>query len=238
MNCEMSESFRLAAVLAVIGGFLESYSFLLHGHVFANAQTGNMALCGMALATRDMLGAAKYALPVIAFASGVMLVDWVRSKWGQASLFHWRQGIVAVEAGLLCGCFFLKSGTHDALANLIVSIVCALQVQTFRKVHGTSYVSTMCTGNLRSASIACMTWWRLRDAEAKRQAQYYLGIIALFMTGAAVAVPTIGCFHERSVVLPIILLMCAVTMMRSSARRVVCGGEASDQSSVSDAECD
>lgn len=85
MNQEASESFRIAALLAVTGGFLESYSFLLHGHVFANAQTGNIALCGMALAMGNMVGAVKYALPVMAFGLGVIAVDWIRGKWSLTS---------------------------------------------------------------------------------------------------------------------------------------------------------
>ena len=65
---QMSESFRTAAALAFVGGFLETYTFILHGHVFANAQTGNIALCGMAIAETDWISALKYALPVISFA--------------------------------------------------------------------------------------------------------------------------------------------------------------------------
>ena len=32
------------AVFGLIGGFLESYTFVLHGNVFCNAQTGNLVL--------------------------------------------------------------------------------------------------------------------------------------------------------------------------------------------------
>ena len=39
---QMSESFFLTAILAIVGGFLDSYSYLMRGHVFANAQTGNI----------------------------------------------------------------------------------------------------------------------------------------------------------------------------------------------------
>ena len=38
------ETFRVAAVLALVGGFLDIYTYLLRGGVFANAQTGNIVL--------------------------------------------------------------------------------------------------------------------------------------------------------------------------------------------------
>ena len=39
----ISESFRLAAVLALVGGFLDAYTYICRGQVFSNAQTGNIA---------------------------------------------------------------------------------------------------------------------------------------------------------------------------------------------------
>ena len=46
---QMSESFRLGAVLALTGGFLDAYTYLIRGGVFANAQTGNIVLLGVRL---------------------------------------------------------------------------------------------------------------------------------------------------------------------------------------------
>ena len=49
-NRQMSESFLIGALLAVVGGFLDAYTYLLRGGVFANAQTGNIVLLGLNLA--------------------------------------------------------------------------------------------------------------------------------------------------------------------------------------------
>jgi len=209
---QMSESVVTATLLACVGGFLETYTFLLHGHVFANAQTGNIALCGMSLATGDLLDALKYAIPVVSFALGVGTVEWLRKRWPDSCL-HWRQAVVALEAAILCGCFFLSGSAQDRIANLIVSVVCAFQVQTFRKVQGTSYASTMCTGNLRSATVAWTTWRRTGLIEAKRQAKHYAGIITAFLLGAAVGVPVIKLMQERAVAVPISLLIVTACVM-------------------------
>ena len=75
---QMSESFFLSAILAVVGGFLDAYSYLLRGHVFANAQTGNIVLLGVNLQKMDFQRAVYYLIPILAFAFGVVLVELVK----------------------------------------------------------------------------------------------------------------------------------------------------------------
>lgn len=41
---QMSESFLTAAFLSVSGGLQDMYTYISRGHVFANAQTGNIVL--------------------------------------------------------------------------------------------------------------------------------------------------------------------------------------------------
>ena len=71
-------------------------------------------------------------------------------------------------------------------ATILVSLACAMQVQTFRKVDGYSYASTMCIGNLRSGTAAISVYMRERKPEQLRQALYYFGIITIFAVGAGI----------------------------------------------------
>lgn len=63
----MSETFCLGALLAVIGGFLDAYTYLTRGRVFANAQTGNLVLLAMNLAGGQFQKAQYYLIPILAF---------------------------------------------------------------------------------------------------------------------------------------------------------------------------
>ena len=72
----------------------------------------------------------------------------------------------------------------NALANALVSFVCALQVQTFHKVRGHAYASTMCIGNMRAGTEALCAYVRSRDREILRKAGTYFGVIAVFAAGA------------------------------------------------------
>ena len=44
---QTSETLKLGILLALSGGFMDAYSYICRGGVFANAQTGNMLLLGV-----------------------------------------------------------------------------------------------------------------------------------------------------------------------------------------------
>ena len=76
-------------------------------------------------------------------------------------------------------------GAGDGAVNVLVSFVCAMQVQAFRKVQGHAFASTMCTGNLRSGTEAFWRGVRKRDPAARETARCYFAVIGCFIAGAA-----------------------------------------------------
>ena len=56
----MSESIKLGVILAIAGGFMDAYSYMCRGKVFANAQTGNILLLGINISERNW----HMALPI------------------------------------------------------------------------------------------------------------------------------------------------------------------------------
>lgn len=49
---------------------------------------------------------------------------------------------------------------YNMIATMLVSFSCSMQVQTFRKVNGYGYASTMCIGNLRSGTESLSVYLR------------------------------------------------------------------------------
>mgnify|MGYP002690442360 CR=1 FL=1 len=95
-------------------------------------------------------GSLQPLLPwLLAFAAGVYFAEGIRNRYHLMEKFHWRQLILLIEIALLFVVGFIPNNL-DWLANMLVSFVCAMQVQSFRKVHGNAYASTMCIGNMRS----------------------------------------------------------------------------------------
>ena len=74
-SLQMSETLRLGIILALSGGFMDAYSYLERGNVFANAQTGNLLLFGVNLAEGNYFAMLSYLLPVLAFTLGILLAD-------------------------------------------------------------------------------------------------------------------------------------------------------------------
>ena len=70
---QVSESLRLGLLLAIVGGFLEAYTFLSRGGVFANCETGNLVMLALYLAQGQVLRALTYLPPILAFFIGVLL---------------------------------------------------------------------------------------------------------------------------------------------------------------------
>ena len=85
-SMQISESIGLGTILALSGGFMDAYSYIERGKVFANAQTGNMLLFGVNLSEGNYQTMLNYLFPVLAFALGIALADTVRTK--EPNLLH------------------------------------------------------------------------------------------------------------------------------------------------------
>ena len=181
----MSESFLTAAFLSISGGLQDAYTYIYRGEVFANAQTGNIVLLSQSLVERKWSTVIHYLIPLGFFAMGIVVAEGIRQKYKNVQRIYWRQLVLLMEMLLLLVVGFLPTACN-LLANAMVSFACAMQVQTFRKVGGYSYASTMCIGNLRSGTEAFTGYLQTHDTEKLKKALYYFGIILFFGLGAGI----------------------------------------------------
>ncbi len=180
---QTSETFLLSAVLALSGGFQDAYTYNVRDEVFSNAQTGNIVLMSQHLMEGDWATALHYLFPLFAFALGVFVAEQIGHRYKTYTKLHWRQIVVAIELVLLLVVGFIPT-QYNIIATALVSFACSMQVQTFRKVHGYGYASTMCIGNLRSGTESLSIYLRDKKPEALRKSLHYYGIICVFAIGA------------------------------------------------------
>lgn len=164
---------------------MDAYTYLCRGEVFANAETGNLVLLAIQLAQREWWGALSYLWPILAFAAGVLVTEELRHRFSPAvGRLHWRQLVILVECTALLVVSQIPRGPLDALANVLVSFVSAVQMQSFRSFEGNACATTMCTGNLRSGTEHLFRFLTLRAPQSARSARYYYVLISFFILGA------------------------------------------------------
>ena len=208
-----SESYIVGVLLAVTGGFLDVYTYVCRGGVFANAQTGNIVLLGISAADGNWEQIWSYVWPILAFMAGILLTEAVRKKYRYNPGLHWRQIVIALEFVVLLCIAFVPSGPWDDMVNTLVSFVCSMQVESFRLLHGNAYATTMCTGNLRSATEQLFYYNINKDKKARNRSLQYYGIIFFFIVGAVVGTALTRMLLEKAVLVVCFLLLTVFVIM-------------------------
>lgn len=175
-----------ATLLAATGGLLDAVVYNLHGHVFANAATGNVILLGISLVSQDWLQAGRHLVPVLAFVLGVVASRLLRL------LPHLRAGlsVLALEMLVLFVAGLLKPSFPQMAFTALIAFVSAFQVSTFRRVGRFAYNSTFITGNLRECTDGFVSSLLDPDPKLRRRerarARKLAGICLFFLIGAIV----------------------------------------------------
>ena len=209
---QISESRRLAILLAVSGGFMDAYTYTFRGEVFANAQTGNIILLAINLSEGNFEKMLQYLFPVIAFAFGIIIAEVVHRFCTIDNILHWRQYTVLLECIILFSVGFI-SQEYNMIANSLVSFACGIQVESFRKIQGNGMATTMCIGNLRMATQSICDYWFTKDKPAMEKGFLFFGIIAIFTIGAIMGNVSVRLFSEKAILVSSILLITAFSIM-------------------------
>jgi uncharacterized membrane protein YoaK (UPF0700 family) len=138
---------------------MDAYSYLAHGHVFANAQTGNFVLFSVDASRGQWSQAVRHLPPIIAFSLGVAVAEWLGMRAGTGIL---RATLLcqAFELAILAGLVTVGAYLPDASVVPMISFVAALQNTSFNRVGPWPFNSAMTTGNLRDAISGVVLWER------------------------------------------------------------------------------
>ncbi|MDD3027555.1 MAG: YoaK family protein [Erysipelotrichaceae bacterium] len=186
MNEKYFDNYLTSYLLATIGGFLDIYTYLLKGHVFANAQTGNLVLLANSLTEFDYNSTITYLSPVIAFGAGIFLSNMIRHQLIPLIKINFHFMVILIELAVFVSLLAIR--LDDLIFNSIIGFTCALQVSSFASTKNLPYASTMCTGNLRLMANNLYYGFVKKNPEYIHNGLFYLKIIISFVIGAMVAV--------------------------------------------------
>jgi uncharacterized membrane protein YoaK (UPF0700 family) len=211
-----------AILLAAAGGLLDAVVYLDHGHVFANAMTGNTIFMGIAAIQGDWAQVVRHLIPLCAFLCGVIAARTIH----HAPLRHSALLVLALEAAALCGVGVLPPSFPQLAFTGTIAFVSAFQVATFRRVGRFTYNSTFITGNLRMVAEGTFDWLvaprslpeMTPEARTKGRAQALkLGAICLsFLIGALLGAFVSPRFPHHAILFaePFLLATFAITLLR------------------------
>lgn len=220
-----SRTLEAAVLLTLAGGYLDSYTYVDRGGVFANAQTGNIIKLGLRIAEGNVEECLTYLVPISAFAIGVLSALFVE-RWMQKRDLHYiRRSALMIEIIALCLVSLIPSAEHtNMLANALVSFACAIQMEAFPVFIGQPIATTVSTGNLRKGIDSLFKAIADHDRAKLKTALVYFLIVLLFITGVAGGCLMTGRLGNQSVLIPAALM--ALTVIVITVRTEHTGGPA------------
>lgn len=199
--------------LSLVGGFLDAYSYLLKGKVFANAQTGNVVLLFISAANREFYKSLKYIIPIMTFAFGIFLSEIVKNKCCIKNYMR-MTAVLLFEAFVIAAIGITGSYFKHDIINSIISFIAALQVANFDKVDGNPIATTMITGNLKSSMMNLAKYCSIKEIRYLRLFFKYVLIIASFGIGVAAGFIAIVLWAEKSILLCELFIIIAFVLIQ------------------------
>ncbi|WP_336046229.1 YoaK family protein [Solibacillus ferritrahens] len=174
-------SLVMGMILALVGGYLDAYTYITRDGVFATAQTGNTVLFAVRAASPEYNGALQNIPPFVAFIAGVLVAEHMKDR-----LDMHRRSVLALECVILFIVGWLPGSVPNMIITISVAFVSSLQIATFNKLGKWSYNSTITTGNLRTASSASYEAFANQNKEAMKKFISFSAIILSFIGGALI----------------------------------------------------
>ena len=195
-----SDSLFIGIILFFIGGFQKIYTYLNCGKIFANLQTGNMMWMAVALAEKDILGAARYLIPLGSFCLGCVIGALVDTKCKYNFKMHWRTIVLIIKMII------------TIIASLLAALITfnsALSLQGFKNVCNRSLPAMMMIGNLRKA-VDHLTKYSINyDKEDLKEGMLIWMLLFTFIFGAYISAILSDYFMNKTIlfIIPLYLMM-------------------------------
>ena len=207
------ETFRLAMLLCMVGGFMDAYTFVTRGKVLANAQTGNIVYLAINLQKGDFGKSFNYLMPILVFTFGILFTEFVRVKFEKHRIFRWQQIVIFYQIIAMFFISFIPSGNWNIVVNMIMSFLAAIQYQGFKKIRGLAGATTICTGNLRSGMENLFKYINTENKLYLQNFWIYVGLDSFFLVGAFFCVVLVEIFGVISLMVCCVLLAVVFVIM-------------------------
>jgi uncharacterized membrane protein YoaK (UPF0700 family) len=205
------------AALALAGGYLDGFTFVGHGRIFANAMTGNIVYLGMEVLSSPKHPNFRHLPPLFMFMFGIWAARALHLPRFRRIVRNPHFAVLLVEVTILLILAFLPNSTSNFWITAPITFAASMQVLTFRTVGPHTYISTFTTGNLSTLSTGLFDWMFTREKEAARSKSRIFGIICgMFLVGAATGSLAVTRWGNHALIPEVILLSLIAIRVRNA----------------------
>jgi uncharacterized membrane protein YoaK (UPF0700 family) len=207
----------ISAALALAGGYLDGFTFVGHGRIFANAMTGNIVYLGMEVLSSPAHPNFRHLPPLFMFMLGLWAARALHLPRFSRIVRHPYAAVLLVELIILCLVAILPDSTPDFWITAPITFASSMQVLTFRTVGTHTFTSTFTTGNLSTLSTGLFDWLFTAEKQAARHKSRIFAIICgAFLVGATTGSLAVTRWGNHAL-LPAVLLLLLVAIRVKNA---------------------
>lgn len=213
-NLPVQEQLVFCLLLTIVGGFFDAYTYVNCGGIFANAQTGNLIFVGIGLIDGNVSSVIHYIIPVISFIVGVLISKYFEYNYKELSMFKHIYLLLLTQITALIIIFLKQKFLGIDIRPIVISFICAIQFDGFRKVNNLAFASVFCTGNLRSATEHFYKYLFLKKESSKQPFLIYSLVIAVFLVGVVSGAIVSKYFLHNAILIPIVVMIINIYFVR------------------------
>lgn len=203
---------RFALLLTLANGFLDAYTYLARGGVFANVQTGNVIFFALEMSHGKPVNALAHVWPILAFVAGVGLASHLKSGRVDRYLKHPMRWTMLLQAIVLFIIGFVPTSVAHSYVTVPISFVAAMQIGLFRNIGDFVYLPVATTGNLMRLVEAGYTGFVDRNATSRRAFGTYAALTVVFAGGALVGAFATRAWSAHAIWLPAAVLVVTLVL--------------------------
>jgi uncharacterized membrane protein YoaK (UPF0700 family) len=128
---------------------MDAWVYLAHGHVFANAQTGNIVLMGVALAGGDVTKVATQLPSLLTLVTGI-LASRLSGELLKRNRLNSRNVRLGLECVMLVALGLFADRMPDRAVIVCVGFIAGVHITSLSHIGSWSFNTGMTTGNLRA----------------------------------------------------------------------------------------
>jgi uncharacterized membrane protein YoaK (UPF0700 family) len=164
---------------------MDAWVYMDHGHVFANAQTGNVVLFGIHVAAGDFTAATRHVPSIMAFILG-LVSSRLTGAWLKKARLNSRNVRLTVECVLLVTLALIASRLPNGAVTACVGFIAAVQITSLSHIGDVTFNTGMTTGNLLGAFSAANAVLYDPASKKDRTRAIALGSVCLAFAAGAV----------------------------------------------------